>query len=121
LPKVLIIDDDRASCEALLKSFMSLEGFELLIQTETGDKLAEEAGSYSPDLILLGLTLPSKSLANFVASLKKSAANAYFFLLAEKIDYALEKRALSAGVTAVFAKFDDYEALIRNAQTLFDK
>jgi len=87
---------------------------------ETELAAIEETRRHSPNLIVLGLPLPEAGLALLVRELKKAAPNALIFLLTSNYDSVVEKRALSMGITAVFSKFDDYEALLHNARGLFE-
>jgi len=89
-------------------------------KAETELAAIEETRRYSPNLIVLGLPLPEAGLTLLVRELKKAAPNALIFLLTNKYDSVVEKRALSMGITAVFSKFDDYEALLQNARGLFE-
>jgi DNA-binding NarL/FixJ family response regulator len=84
------------------------------------EAVKEVASSCTPDLIILGLPLPNDTLAQFVSNLKRLVPNTHIFLLIRKCNSAVEKQALSVGITAVFSKFDDYEGLILNAEALFN-
>ena len=89
-------------------------------KAETESAAIEETRRYSPNLIVLGLPLPEAGLTLLVRELKKAAPNALIFLLTNKYDSVVEKRALSMGITAVFSKCDDYEALLHNARGLLE-
>ncbi len=87
---------------------------------ETELTAIEGTRRHSPNLIVLGLPLPEAGLTLLVRELKKAAPNALIFLLTDNYDSVVEKHALSMGITAVFSKFDDYEALLHNARGLFE-
>ena len=87
---------------------------------ETELAAIEETRRHSPNLIVLGLPLPEAGLTLLVRELKKAAPKALIFLLTNNYDSIAEKRSLSMGITAVFSKFDDYEALLQNARGLFE-
>jgi hypothetical protein len=62
----------------------------------------------------LGGPLP-KRLAQ---ELREAAPQTPIFLLTEKYNLAIEKTPLACGVTAVFSKLDDLEALVSNARAI---
>jgi DNA-binding NarL/FixJ family response regulator len=117
---ILIIDNDSECVRTLGRAFAALDCFELCAPAETELTAIEEARRHSPNLIVLGLPLPEAGLTLLVRELKKAAPNGLIFLLTNNYDSVVEKRALSMGITAVFSKFDDYEALLRNARGLFE-
>jgi DNA-binding NarL/FixJ family response regulator len=120
LRPVLVVDDDRPSCRTLCSLFTSQNGFEVCAKAETAAEAIEEAGHYLPGLIILGLPLSEDSLPKFICDLKKVAPEAHIFLLTEQYGMGVEKQALSLGITAVFSKCDDCEALILNARVVCD-
>ena|SRR5712672_2441607 len=71
-------------------------------KAETELAAIEETRRYSPNLIVLGLPLPEAGLTLLVRELKKAAPNALIFLLTNKYDSVVEKRALSMGITGYF-------------------
>ena len=117
---IIIVDNDSECASALARTFAPLDCFEVCANAETELAAIEETRRYSPNLIVLGLPLPEAGLTLLVRELKKAAPNALIFLLTNKYDSVVEKRALSMGITAVFSKFDDYEALLQNARGLFE-
>jgi len=117
---ILIVDNDSECASALARTFAPLDCFEVCAKAETELTAIEGTRRHSPNLIVLGLPLPEARLARLVRELKKAAPNALIFLLTSNYDSVVEKRALSMGITAVFSKFDDYEALLHNARGLFE-
>lgn len=119
--KVLIVDDDRDGRERLRRRMDSEDDFAACKPAATDEQAIREAERSSPELVIVGLALPEASLAQFVGKLKKVVPKAHIFLLTEQSGVFEEKRALAMGVTAVFAKSDDAEALIENARELLDE
>ena len=60
LPKKVLVTDDDASIQALLKRFLTTKGYDVLA-AYNGDEAIDIALRERPDIILLDLTLPGKS------------------------------------------------------------
>ena len=115
------MDDDRDARERLRQRMDSEDDFAVCKPAATDAQAIREAERSAPELVIVALALPEASLAQFVGKLKKVVPKAHIFLLTERSGVFEEKRALAMGVTAVFAKSDNAEALIENARALFEE
>jgi DNA-binding response OmpR family regulator len=119
LSRVLIVGDDLTARELLRRLFVEQCGFQICDEAESEAAALEEVRRLSPSLIVLE---PLKPLATGVARrLREAAPETPIFLLTEEYSVAVEKAALSNGVTAVFSKRDDLEALIVNARAVMEE
>lgn len=72
MPKILIVDDDRAT-STLLRTLFEIEGFEGLVCPRPEDVL-KVAGRELPDLILMDVHLVDVDSVDILSSIRSSAA-----------------------------------------------
>jgi DNA-binding NarL/FixJ family response regulator len=116
VPQVLIVSDELLTRQGLRKLFEEECVFEICGEAESDAAALELTRNLSPNLIVLDAAgFPPKRLAQ---ELREAAPETPIFLLTDKCNVSMEEAALACGVTAVFSKVDDWEALVRNARAL---
>jgi DNA-binding NarL/FixJ family response regulator len=76
----------------------------------------EKAQQLSPDLIILDLAMPEMNGLEAASALKYMLPAVPIFLLTVHYSRELELAALGSGISAVFSKHDDLDALVKRAR-----
>jgi len=84
------------------------DGFEAIAETE----------QLSPNLAVLDLSMPEMNGLQLAQRLKAISPELPIFMLTADYDVAIEKKALSCGVTAVFSKLEDLSTVVANARAV---
>lgn len=115
MPKILIIDDDLNSTK-LIKTFLELEGFEVMISLRGGDAL-QKAIEFRPDAFLIDYNLDDRSGIDVVRELR---AIPYFanapVIMASGEDVSQKTQA--AGINLFLIKPYEPDALTKHFATL---
>ena len=116
MPRVLIVSNELVTRQGLRRLFEEECVFEICGEAESDAAALELTENLSPSLIVLDAVdgLPKR----LVQKLLEMVPQTPIFLLMEKYSVAIEKAALACGVTAVFSKLDDLEALAANARAI---
>ncbi|HKV63266.1 MAG TPA: response regulator [Candidatus Acidoferrum sp.] len=119
MPRVLIVSDELLTRQGLRKLFEEECVFEICGEAENDVAALELTESLSPSLIVLDAVegLPKALIQELLEMVPETP----IFLLMEESSVAIEKAALASGVTAVFSKLDDLEALAANARAITQK
>jgi len=118
VPRVFLVGDNPASREELRAVLEKERDFEIS-QAGSDASALELAKSVAPKLILVDTDgqLPKE----LVETLLQITPDTPIFLIIGAYDERVEKAALRCGVTAVFSKLDDLEALIANARAITEE
>ena len=101
MPKLMIIDDDRAMT-SLLKTLLEMEGFDVTV-VPRGMQAIEKASAEQPDAFIVDYHLTDMDGLEVVANLRNNAAFARTpIVMASGLD--VEKDALSNGVDVFMLK-----------------
>jgi len=118
MPKILIVDDDPTITE-LIKSVVSLEGYESAIVNDS--TLAMDAAlSFSPDVITLDIMMPKLSGLELCELFHKEPKfeNIPIVFISAKIDLESKQRALNAGAKGFIPKPFRIEVLLDTIKKL---
>lgn len=113
---ILIVDDHEAIRRQLRCLFRPHPEFAVCGEAVHGVDAIEMAQRLSPDLIILDLAMPEMNGLEAAAALKYILPAAPIFLLTVHYSRELELAALASGISAVFSKHDDLDALVRRAR-----
>jgi len=104
MPKILIVDDDDAITE-LIKTVVSLEGYESTIVNDS-TRAVEAANLTNPDVIVLDIMMPNLSGLELCTLLHKDPkfANTPILFITAKIDAESKRKAALAGAKGFLTK-----------------
>ena len=117
--KVLIIGNQRDSYEALRPLLGENREVKICNQAEGEESVLEQVRRLSPKLILLDMA--EKPPGRLMETLRQAVPETPIFLLTPTYNAQVEKNAIASGVTAVFSKLDDREALKANAKAVLQE
>jgi DNA-binding NarL/FixJ family response regulator len=109
--RVLIADDHPLTREAL-GSLLSANGFDVVGQAAGGAEAIELAGSLSPDLIVLDLTMPDMTGLEALPRLRGAAPAAEVVVLTASEDDANLLAAIRAGAAGYLLKSEPPERIV---------
>jgi DNA-binding NarL/FixJ family response regulator len=109
--RVLIADDHPLTREAL-GSLLSANGFDVVGQAAGGAEAIELAGSLSPDLIVLDLTMPDMTGLEALPQLRSAAPAAEVVVLTASEDDANLLAAIRAGAAGYLLKSEPPERIV---------
>jgi DNA-binding NarL/FixJ family response regulator len=113
---ILIVDDHEAIRRQLRSLFNAHREFTICGEAVHGVDAIEKARQLSPDLIILDLAMPEMNGLEAASALKYILPAVPIFLLTVHYSRELELAAIGSGVSAVFSKHDDLDALVRRAR-----
>jgi two-component system response regulator NreC len=117
LPRsILIVDDHEAIRRQLRSLFSPYPEFSICGEAVHGVDAIEKAQQLSPDLIILDLAMPEMNGMEAAAALKHILPAVRLFLLTVHFSRELELAAFGSGISAVFSKYSDLEAVVRRAR-----
>ena len=116
MPTVLIVDDDAAVRKVLHKIFNHGSGFDTCMEAGNGADAIVKTTQLLPDLAVVDCSMLEVNGLQLARKLKTVAPELPIFMLTADYDAAMEKEALSSGITAVFSKLDDMATLAANAR-----
>ena len=115
---VLIVDDDHSIRRVLHTLFECNSGFDMCVEARDGFEAIAETEQLSPNLAVLDLSMPEMNGLQLAQRLKAISPELPIFMLTADYDVAIEKKALSCGVTAVFSKLEDLSTVVANARAV---
>jgi DNA-binding NarL/FixJ family response regulator len=118
MPTVLIVDDDDSMRKVLHSIFKHDGGFDACVEAGDGFEAIAKIQHSLPNLAVLDFSMPEMSGLQLARKLKTIAPELPIFMLTVDYDTAIEKEALSCGITAVFSKHDDLATLVANARAV---
>jgi two-component system response regulator HydG len=101
MTRLLVVDDNAALAENL-KEILEAEGWTVSVCLDSLEASRDQDLSF--DVALLDVRMPGMNGVELFRELSRHHPDARFFLMSGHVDDRLERRALSEGVQAVFAK-----------------
>jgi len=118
LSKVLIVDDDGTSRQAVRSLFEGEAGFDVCGEAVNGLDALAKANHLSPDIIVLDLSMPVMNGLEAAELLKLILPRVPIFMLTVHSGPEVQGAAQAAGVDAVFSKSEDLSRLITRAKAV---
>lgn len=116
---VLIIGNDRESYEVLRPLLGENREVKICNQAEGEESVLGQVRRLGPKLILLDMS--ENPPARLTETLRQAVPETPIFLVTATYNAQVEKAAIASGVTAVFSKLDDREALRANARAVLQE
>lgn len=113
---VLIADDHDMIRKALCELFASQEDFEVCAEAENGKEAVEMAQVFSPDLILLDLSMPVMNGIEAACEMKRLMPMVPIIVFSEYGNVFSEQEARASGISAVVSKDARLSALLDRAR-----
>lgn len=113
---VLIADDHDMIRKALCELFASQEDFEVCAEAENGKEAVEMAQVFSPDLILLDLSMPVMNGIEAACEMKRLMPMVPIIVFSEYGNVFSEQEAHASGISAVVSKDARLSALLDRAR-----
>jgi DNA-binding NarL/FixJ family response regulator len=113
---VLIVDDHEAIRRGLRLAFHRYPEFTVCGEAVDGADALLKAQALSPQLIILDLAMPEMNGLEAAGALKYMMPAVPLFLLTAHYSRELELAAFGSGISAVFSKHDDFDALVARAR-----
>lgn len=113
---VLIADDHDMIRKALCELFASQEDFEVCAEAENGKEAVEMARVFSPDLILLDLSMPVMNGIEAACEMKRLMPMVPIIVFSEYGNVFSEQEARASGISAVVSKDARLSALLDRAR-----
>jgi DNA-binding response OmpR family regulator len=110
-PRILVVDDDQPIL-LLMKSILKEFGFEPIVAS-TGSDALRQAAADAPELILLDMTMPEMSGAEFIQKLRSEPAMAGIPVLILSGHPVTESELERIGADGAIQKPFDLNALLR--------
>ena len=118
MPTVLFVDGDKAFREQVRALFDPCSGFDTCVEARDGVEALAKAKRHSPNLAVLGFSLPDMSGLELAEELRAINSRLPIFILTADYSLKIEKKALSSGITAVFSRLDDLASVVANARAV---
>jgi DNA-binding NarL/FixJ family response regulator len=116
---VLIADDHDMTRKALCELFASQQDFEVCGEAENGKEAVEMAQVFTPDLILLDLSMPVMNGIEAACELKRLMPMVPIIVFSEYGDVFSEGEAQASGISAVVSKDAKLTVLLDKARSSF--
>ena len=113
---VLIADDHEMIRKALCELFASQKDFEVCGEAENGKEAVEMAHVFSPDLILLDLSMPVMNGIEAACELKRTMPMVPIIVFSEYGDVLSDREARQNGIDAVVSKNANLSVLVDRAR-----
>jgi len=110
-----IVDHDLD--DLVRQSFLSEEGFAIGGDVSDRDEVIAQVSLANPDFVVLEMTIPPNHTLRASEILKLKFPRLRVFAITDLVTLELEKRALKAGIDAVFAT-SELSSLVANARDL---
>lgn len=118
LKNVLIVDDSRAIRRSLRTSLEQRTGWQVCGEAENGQDGVDQALRFSPDLIVLDLSMPVMNGFQAARQLQRLLPRIPIVLFTTFSNAHVEREAFAAGVKAVQSKSAGLAPLLEVMQTL---
>jgi DNA-binding NarL/FixJ family response regulator len=122
--RVLVVDDHPAFRRALTSALKMVDGFEVAGEAGGGVAACEEAGTLSPDVVLMDLSMPDLSGIDAMKEIHKKQPDLPVVILTAHADPGVEKEARAAGASGFLAKgigLDDLVIVLHEAADAEDE
>jgi DNA-binding NarL/FixJ family response regulator len=115
---ILIVDDNAPTRHMLRTIFEDAMGWEVCGEAENGREAVEKARELNPDLIILDLSMPIMNGLTAAPVLRRMMPAVPIILFTLHENNAVEREALSVGVSAVVSKSASMKTLVHQAEDL---
>ena len=109
MSKILVVDDEVKACK-LLKRFLELKGYEVIVSNE-GEDAIEEAKNEKPDAILLDIRMPGMEGTEVLKRIREFDKDVGIIMVTAVKEEATGKGALEAGADEYITKPIDFNYL----------
>ena len=116
--KRIVIAEDNKFCRQSLKRL--LVDFEIVCEAETGNEVLPLIQKTIPDLLILDLSLPSKSGISIVRDLKESYPNLKILILSIHDSELFIKEAIHAGADGYCLKDEGRKNILTAIETILE-
>jgi two-component system response regulator NreC len=118
VPTVFLSCHDFAYCEKLRVAFQADPDFDVCGEQQNGVKAVKEAMRLKPSLVIVEMQLTPMNDFYVAETIKLVLPDVPLFLVTDHHDPRFERKAVAAGVDALFEKEDDITPLLLNARTV---
>jgi CheY-like chemotaxis protein len=118
MPKCILLVDDNAIMRRMLRTVFEQPGWEICGEAVNGRDAIDKARDLKPDLIVLDLSMPVMNGLEAAPELRRMMPTVPIILFTLYNNEVLERRACSAGVTAVVSKAESVKTLLNQADEL---
>lgn len=119
MSRVLIVDD-HPFIRAGVKLVLSQEGFEVAGEADNGTDAVQMAREFSPDLIVLDISIPRLDGLEVIGRLNGAASGIKVLVLTSQSPECFAPRCLKAGASGFVSKSGDLSELVRAAKAVMD-
>ena len=109
MSKILVVDDEVKACK-LLKRFLELKGYEVIVSNE-GEDAIEKAKNEKPDAILLDIRMPGMEGTEVLKRIREFDKDVGIIMVTAVKEEATGKGALEAGADEYITKPIDFNYL----------
>jgi DNA-binding NarL/FixJ family response regulator len=113
---VLIVDDHESIRRTLRSRFEALPEFSICGEAVDGFDAVQKAQQLTPDLVVLDFAMPGMSGLEVAVALRCMIPSVRLFLLTVHTSWEMELAARDAEVDAVFSKYENLNALFKQAR-----
>lgn len=102
-PRVLIVDDD-GHIRAFLRLMLREDGYEVVGEASTGEKLAELCGTTRAEVLLLDINMPGVDGLQALASVREAHPDVRIIMISAEATLDRVKEATSKGASGFIVK-----------------
>jgi CheY-like chemotaxis protein len=115
--KRVLIVDDHAIVRGIMRSLFESQGFEVC-EAADGAEGVRKAQEVKPNLVILDLSMPVMSGLEAARALRSLVPDVPLLMFTNSDGKSLEDEAQSSGISAVAAKADGFDPLLKKANAL---
>jgi len=115
-----MVVDDYAAIRKIVRSLFESQGYEV-VDAENGAEAVQMAPGFSPDLIVLDLSMPIMNGLEAAKKLTSLLPAVPLIMFTNHSGRVIEQEAQAAGFSAIVSKTDSAELLIAQATQLLGK
>ena len=101
--KIMVVDD-AAFMRMMLKDILTKNGYEVVAEAENGVKAVEKYKEFTPDLVLMDITMPELDGIGAVRQIKSCDPNAKIIMCSAMGQQAMVLEAIQAGAKDFIVK-----------------
>jgi DNA-binding NarL/FixJ family response regulator len=114
----LLIVDDTDHVRRMLVDILSLHGFDIVGEAESGDEAVTKALGHDPDVVVMDLKMPGTDGIEAARQIRNERPDMQVILYSAYVDADVEERARQVGVAVCVPKLSGVEALAREISAL---
>jgi CheY-like chemotaxis protein len=115
--KRVLIVDDHAIVRGIMRSLFESQGFEVW-EAADGAEGVRKAEEVKPNLVILDLSMPVMNGLEAARALRSLVPDVPLLMFTNSDGKSLEDEAQSSGISAVAAKADGFDPLLKKANAL---